>query len=87
MKLLKFGANWCGPCKVLESRLEGFDACELETFDIDDEANEDYVDKFNIRGIPLLVLVDNDGNEIKRWTGLVDVNKVKEEIQNMGTDA
>lgn len=87
MKLLKFGANWCTPCRVLEERLKGFDACELEVFDVDDEANEHYVEKFGIRGIPLLVLVDDEGNELKRWSGLVNVEDVKKEIKNMGTDA
>lgn len=34
-RILKFGAEWCGPCRVLEERLKGFDKCEIEKIDVD----------------------------------------------------
>ena len=45
VKLLKFGAEWCGPCGVMDKRLENFDKCELIKYSVDDDENEELVDK------------------------------------------
>ena len=37
MKLIKIGAEWCGPCKTMDTRLENFTACEVVKYDIEDE--------------------------------------------------
>ena len=49
-KLLKFGAEWCGQCKVLEQKLKGFDKCEIEKIDVD-SADEELLAKYAIRNI------------------------------------
>jgi len=83
MKILKFGAKWCGPCRVLESKLEGFDTCELTKFDLDEDDVDEYVAKFGIRNIPVMILVDDEGNELKRWVGLVrDIDEFKKEVES-----
>ena len=35
VKLLKFGAEWCGPCGVMDKRLENFDKCELIKYSVE----------------------------------------------------
>ena len=77
--LFKFSAPWCGPCKVLGKRLDGFDLCQLVEIDIEESENEPLVEKYKIKSVPTLVLVNGD-TEVKRWTGLQDVNKLKDEI-------
>lgn len=81
MRLLKFYADWCAPCRVLGKKLEGFDACELVSVDVDSDEGESLTEKYSIKNLPTMVLIDEEGNELKRWSGLVDVNKVKEEIK------
>jgi len=80
MKILKFKATWCGPCRILTSRLEGFKACDVEELDIDDEKAYELAEKFGIRGVPTMVLVDDEGKELKRWVGLQDAKEVEKEV-------
>lgn len=79
MKVLKFGANWCGPCKVLDKRLEGFDLCPIIKYDVDD-IHDELNDKYDIRNIPTTVLEDDEGNQIRRWVGLFNIQELKDEI-------
>lgn len=76
-KLYKFGAPWCGQCKVLSNRLESLnlDNCEVTEFDVD-EVDEDLLNKFQIRNIPVTVLLDEDENLIHKWVGVFDVNEI-----------
>lgn len=68
MKLLKFGADYCGPCKsmararTLEKFAERHPDIELEIIDI--EADEKRADEYDFRGIPAFVFEDMDGNII-----------------------
>lgn len=75
MKLLKFGAKWCGICRVLNKNLENFSGCEVVKYDVD-EIDEDLLQKYNIRNIPVSILVNDEGEEIKRWVGLFNVNEI-----------
>ena len=83
MKILKFGAKWCAPCRVLEDKLKDFDVCEVVKYDLDDDDVEKYAEKFKIRNIPLMVLVDDNENELKRWVGLMrDFDAFKKEVES-----
>lgn len=81
MKVLKFGAEWCGPCKVLNRNLKDFKECELIMYDVD-KTDEELLTKYNIRNIPVTILLDDDNNEIKRWVGAFNVQELKNEIHN-----
>lgn len=80
-KVIKFGAEWCGPCKVLNSRFENFNTCEVEKIDVDD-ADEELLSKHTVRNIPLTVLVDENDNVIKKWIGIFDVNEITNLIKD-----
>lgn len=70
MKVLKFYADWCGPCKALSKVLEGIETTvPVESVNI--EENTEVAVKYGIRGVPTCVLVDDSGNEIKRQTGMM----------------
>jgi thiol:disulfide interchange protein len=67
MKILKFEAEWCAPCRSL-SNLIGKENIKTPIERVDADTDTDLFKKYNIRGVPALVMVDNEGVEIKRIT-------------------
>lgn len=73
MKLLKFYADWCGPCKMLTRVIEDNKAdieslmVTIEEIDIDNDM--DTAKKYNVRGVPTLILVEDSGQEVRRKSG------------------
>lgn len=70
MRLLKFYATWCNPCKLQSKYLENVTGVTIEEYNIEDEANEDLVIKYKVRSVPKVVLVDDEGNSLKEFQGL-----------------
>jgi thioredoxin 1 len=60
MKILKFQADWCQPCKALTKLIEEIDTkTEIEVIDIDKEPLT--AAKYGIRSVPTLVKIDENG--------------------------
>jgi thioredoxin 1 len=79
VKALKFYATWCEPCKALSKIIEGAaDKITMPIEDIDIEQNMELAQKYGIRGVPALVIVDEDGTEIKRQSGMLMEDKLLE---------
>ena len=79
MKALKFYATWCEPCKALSKIIEGeADKITMPIEDIDIEQNMELAQKYGIRGVPALVIVNEDGTEIKRQSGMLMEDKLLE---------
>lgn len=78
--LIKVGAEWCGPCRMLKPVIEEI-AKEFEGRAIVAEADADecdaIVDKFKIRGVPTILIFHN-GMPVSRMVGA----KSKDEIEN-----
>lgn len=77
MKLIKLSATWCGPCKMLSNTLKEVDLSGYEFVEIDVDEQRDLAMKYNIRGVPVLVVEDDNGNELRRTVG----NKNKTQLQ------
>jgi thioredoxin 1 len=69
IEVLKFYADWCGPCRALSQRLEG---AALTEINIDN--NHETAIKYKIRNIPALVFL-KDGVEVHRTIGLITKNE------------
>lgn len=68
MKVLKFYATWCGPCKGMSMILKGMENLpEIEEIDIDQ--NTELTTQYGIRSVPTLVKLDDSGTEIGRYVG------------------
>lgn len=76
MKVLRFTASWCGPCKMLAKTLEDVDTqIPIEVIDIDE--NQELAMHYGIRGVPTLVMLDGD-IEVKRLVGMKMKNELSE---------
>ena len=81
MKILKFYADWCGPCKVLLKNIEEFKKShpEIEIVSINVEEEESLSEKYGIRNVPVLIKLV-DGVEISRNAGLLTVQGLEKFI-------
>jgi thioredoxin 1 len=73
MKLLKFYATWCGPCKSLSMVMENMTtALPMTVEDVDIDKSHDVARKYNVRSVPTMVVVDDTGTEVKRAVGMMN---------------
>jgi thiol-disulfide isomerase/thioredoxin len=79
MKLIKFGASWCGPCRIMNERLKSFTTCEVQYIDVDDESQEvqDLIEEYQIMNVPVMILLDDEGNLVNKWIGLTDIKEIE----------
>ena len=70
MKLSVYSASWCASCGTLKQTLNSIptDDLEIEVIDIDALGMQE-LSKVGIKGIPSIILYDDQGNEIKRKSG------------------
>lgn len=60
--LVDFWAAWCGPCKMIApilDELSGTHGDKIKITKMDVDANKEVPGKFNIRGIPTLIIFKN----------------------------
>ena len=77
MKVLRFTASWCNPCKALASTLNEVKTdIPFEVVDID--VNPELAQSFGVRGVPTLVMVDENEKEISRSVGLKSAKDLQE---------
>jgi thioredoxin 1 len=72
--LLEFGAQWCGPCKVLAPLLERIAAehgAEVRVADTDIDDSPRLAERFGVRGVPT-ILVLRGGKEVARQLGVTN---------------
>jgi len=87
MKVLKFYASWCYPCLALGAVIaQSNSSVEVQEIDIDKDPK--IVQEYKVRGVPTLVLLDDEGKEVKRHTGPMTTTTYEQfvAIQAVDTD-
>lgn len=85
MKLLKFNAVWCPGCLVMKKVWKEviYEFPNLYITEYDYDMDEEEVIKYNIGDkLPVVIMLDEENNEIKRLIG----EKSKEDIINFIKD-
>lgn len=80
MRLLKFWAEWCQPCKQQSELLKEFKDFPVESINVEDEANVEIVNKYGVRGLPTLILLNDNNEVVHKFSGLTTLDKIKEII-------
>lgn len=92
-KIIKFSASWCAPCRVYAptfhevSKMEQFNDIKFEEHDVEESDEvEEMVVKFKIQGVPSTVLLNENGEMIKKLSGNIPlgqlVDLINETIRN-----
>ena len=52
-------------------------------YDVDNEDEETLavIDKYNVRNVPVIILEGDNGDELKKWVGLVSLNDINAEVE------
>src|SRR5690606_27705710 len=91
--IIDFYADWCIPCKeldaftfsdpkVIEASKNFYTFKADMTKSLSDEV-EALRNKYNIIGVPTVLILDSNGNEVKRITGFVSADEFYEMIKNI----
>ena len=83
MKFYKFYADWCGPCRILTTMLN---KAQIEYEPINVDNNEELVNKYDIKTIPVFIAVKDDGTEIDRFVGVKSADAIKQWINSLNVD-
>ncbi|MDE5545450.1 MAG: thioredoxin family protein [Malacoplasma sp.] len=86
ISVVKFGATWCGPCKMLAPVLEKLSEELIEvTFidvDVDDEEAEITVKNSEVSSVPLMVFY-KEGKVVNKVLGFRPEEEIKKIIQSL----
>ena len=83
--IIDFYADWCIPCKELDGmtfsdervikKSEAFSMYKVDMTKTMDDATESIRNKFTIKGMPTVLIINKSGAEVYRLTGFVNANE------------
>jgi thioredoxin 1 len=82
---IKFSAEWCAPCKMLDANLikikEEFPTVNFYSVDVDADS-DNLVKKYGITSVPTIVLLKN-GLEINKIVGAVLISPLRKAFRDL----
>jgi thioredoxin 1 len=86
VEMIKFGAEWCGPCRMIKPTVNKLmekyntDDSEVKITDVDVDKDAEAAKKYGVRSIPTMVFL-KDGQEVIRKVGVLDEKQIEIAIQ------
>lgn len=91
--LLDFTATWCMACQEMAkdtfadprvmTKAGNFIAVKIDATDQDDPAIEQISKKYDVKGLPTVLLIDSKGKEVKRFTEFVGPERFLKELEGI----
>lgn len=75
MRLIKFHATWCEPCKALSKIVErnkDIIPADWDYVEIDIDQDVDSARALQVRGVPTMVIMSDDNQEVRRHVGMMN---------------
>lgn len=76
MKILRFYAPTCMPCKMLGKSLEALENVEIISIDATEDIKK--VDEYEVCTTPTLIFLDDENKEVDRIVGMTTMKKVED---------
>lgn len=78
-QLIYFGAEWCGPCKMIKPQLQ---ASGLNIRYIDVDASPDMAKYYSVQNIPVVILTGTNGEVLDKKVGnAISIASIKEMLK------
>ena len=82
MQLIKFYADWCGPCKLFAPVADKIaQKYQLPLTEVNIDENIELAQHYGIVSIPAIVLTRNDGRELAKSIGMNKQAVVEENLE------
>lgn len=78
-QLILFTAKWCANCVALKVGLEE-EGITYNTVDVDTPEGEELARKNGIRGLPTVLVINDEGEEFRRIVGIQPVSEYRKHI-------
>lgn len=84
---IKFGATWCGPCKLIEPNLKKLEEefINIKFYSVDIDKTPQLAKEYQIRSLPTVILL-KDGKEIQRINGAVKIEPLRKLFRDISKD-
>lgn len=85
LHVVKLGAEWCGPCRVLSDTIANLDEARVGNtlfgeVDIENDDTEDLVSDLSIRSIPVMLFIKN-GDILEKKVGGINAEEIYKIIE------
>ena len=81
---IKFGAQWCGPCKIVNTQLDKmkleFETINFISVDVDD--NPELAKEYGISSLPTVILI-RDGKVVDKFVGAVKIEPMRKKFRDL----
>ena len=83
---MKFYSPCCGQCKVVAKEFKDH-PIDAPVEDIDVMENPEVADKYNVKGLPTILLLNDKEEVLETWRGIVKSEVINSKIKEYGSNS
>lgn len=86
MKVMKFYSSCCGQCKVVAKEFKD-NPIDVPIENINVMDNPELAEKYNVRGLPTMILLNDKEEIVETWHGIVKSEVINSKIKEYGSNS